>query len=573
MRKITAKISQLKIKLDKADIVFIALISVPTLVKIYVAYLSQPFGIQYEIVSNISFGAWVAGIWRPEQILSRSGTGVQFLLPYIISWALRFDWGLRPVLFFCVLSNAAAVLAIYKLAFEFWDKKTALIACGLLSLNWHFWWWSNTLLPEIPAVASITIALLFFYLGVQGKRTFYLWLAGTFYAVGFLFKYTAGAMLFVFLTFLIMKFTLRNRKEIDFLKSLGHVLAFFTLVICAWGFYNVSVLHIGAFQPILGNAQMNRVGNDLGSFYQRILFYAYKTPTVLSLLVSMFSILGAITAIKHRSYGDVLTLSWIVTFFLGSSILIPSSHDQYMTIWTPALVLLAARGISEFDYSLKQRLGKRQVIKTILIVIPILTLFSTYCIDPIPLLNIGIVDGSFQIELRALRVAHERILQAATSSVIRADLVELLREIQSYNLTPIYHFEEAVLLLSFLAPLITSLILKLRGRKKSPQFYFFSVLFFLTDLIRRLVFATTLFPLRLLLGKKKVSLIWHKLQRFKIDLIDLIKVDVEDLRLEVLQGAGKVITDNKIGRIITKSFKTHRLKDLTKAYVYAWKKF
>jgi len=89
---------------------------------------------------------------------------------------------------------------------------------GLFVLsNWHFWWWSNTLLADAPNVLLMTLSVYSYYRGTRQGNVLALWYSGVLLILSVLMKFSSIVLIFLFLFdgFQIITLGLEARGEIS----------------------------------------------------------------------------------------------------------------------------------------------------------------------------------------------------------------------------------------------------------------------------------------------------------------------------------------------------------------------
>lgn len=403
-------------------------------IKLVTASICHPLGItKLEIETNLSFGAFLAGEWEPEQIMPVT-YGVQFLTPYIISWALRLGLDLRIILYINVISNIITGLLVYALVSTLYGRRAGVIACGLISFNWHYWFWSNTMLPEGPLVALMTGSTLLFLIGVEKDKRAHLWGAGTLLALAFLAKYSAIILLLVFLAYVILTKGLKYLTDVRFYEFL----CFFFLPLVGWCIYDIRALGINPLDMLMGNLRIGGFSLYLLSGIWRLLGYIVKIPAMLTLPPCIFALLGFALALKSKKNEDLLPILWLLLFLVAFSLMTPSVYGHYMVHWSIPLVMFSAKGL---DYLFK--VVTRRELSFLII---LFCMFATYNVQPFPF---------YQGELKP---AHMKILMMST--LLTGKTADLYYRIMNYRLYLRFLVEDILLIASFIAPLIVYSILR-----------------------------------------------------------------------------------------------------------------
>jgi mannosyltransferase len=317
-----------------------------------------------------AFGLGTKGLWHDEAFSAAIArlefptmwkaiidgdvfNGLYYLLLH--QWVKAGDgevWLRLPSVMFGIL----AVLALFVLCRHLFDVKTALIASTLLAINSFFVQYEQEARPYSLAVALVVLATYLFVLAVEGDSVF-CWLRyGAISAVAIYAHVFAAYVVFAH----VLSLTLLHRRP-----RLKHALASYALT----ALLVAPLLVVAQRSSILQRAFIKPP--DVGSFVSlflhltgaggvstrggRLLLLAYFVVCSAAIL---FMGRQALEQRKNRTTGTYpptawsfwLILLWLVvpvlTSFIVSVLLTPSFFPRYLLVVLPALVIIAAIGVS-----------------------------------------------------------------------------------------------------------------------------------------------------------------------------------------------------------------------------------
>ena len=268
------------------------------------------------------------------------------LIPTIFSILFQLGLGIGAVSIVGPIFNIFACTVTFVLVSRLYGKEIGVVSSVLLSMNWHFWSFSASILTDVPGSAMIIITLYTFYRGVEESSEVHLWLSGLFYALSILTKWTNVLILPICIFYLIATHRLRSLS----FKGICGTGIFFLAPMIVWILFNL-VRFGDAFGPIVYGYQIGigyRLGGRVHAIVHRfpILYYVYYTPYVLSVPCFILAVIGFIAALRmqDRRRGWILH-SWTILFLSALSLLIPFKDERYIVYWTPALMTFSSIGI------------------------------------------------------------------------------------------------------------------------------------------------------------------------------------------------------------------------------------
>lgn len=170
-------------------------------------------------------------LWFDEAEYMAKSKSIAFNFDWFTSWSPRkpilLAWIFVPFLkigfsepalrFILVLFSIAGVWFAYYVSKEFFDKNVALITTALMAVFWVNLFFSIRFMVDMPATTLILASLYFFVKGyVKKENPKYIWLAGAFFALGFLMRVSYGIFIFPLLIYMLLeeKFAILKNKQV-----------------------------------------------------------------------------------------------------------------------------------------------------------------------------------------------------------------------------------------------------------------------------------------------------------------------------------------------------------------------
>ncbi|MBU0667200.1 MAG: glycosyltransferase family 39 protein [Nanoarchaeota archaeon] len=257
--------------------------------------------------------------------------------------------GFDSVMHFRILSLfffAGVLFLTYKISSVLFNKKIGFFSIVILGFTPVFFQHSFQLLTGIP---STFFALLSIYLLLK-KRFFS---AGVMFALGVLFRYPQGLILFGIICFFVsLFFSSKNYKQIFFQGLLffaGLFLIIFTFIIINLFMYasTSDSIVVAAFYPFLkaSEHQANPV-YALVSFWDNLLFYPKNI--LFSNFSYAFLLVGLFFLFKNKFFSSQKNILFFVPLFLFLYFsLIVNKQARFAIIFIPYLAIIAGLGFEK----------------------------------------------------------------------------------------------------------------------------------------------------------------------------------------------------------------------------------
>jgi hypothetical protein len=238
---------------------------------------------------------------------------------------------------FCVVAFAlAALLAMYWVVRQLFDRTTGLIAAALWATLPTTILWSRQVMLEVPTVAMILIAL-GCYLKYRSSNSI-LWLALTAVTTALAFFTKQWAGFFAIVLFIDLLITLGPKKTF----ALRHILAmgFVAVVIGAY------MLLSSRYAALSGSLVRGENGWQHLLTVGNWIYYLKAMPDVLGWPMIAFMTLGLFIAVSSTNtiYNLRLPMLWAIVFYLFASV-IAYKEPRYFYLFVPAAVILTAGGL------------------------------------------------------------------------------------------------------------------------------------------------------------------------------------------------------------------------------------
>lgn len=169
------------------------------------------------------------------------------LMSFLFSMFYKIGFNELSLRFLMLVFSIFGVYLTYKVATDFFNKKTGLIAAFLSSAWWVDIFFSLRFLTEIPSAVFLLASLHFFYLGyIKKQGAKFMWLFSIFFALGFLTRVATGVMIVPFVIYILLeekwRFILNKNLWISLLFMLLVITPFFI-----WLFINYPQDPLGHF--------------------------------------------------------------------------------------------------------------------------------------------------------------------------------------------------------------------------------------------------------------------------------------------------------------------------------------
>jgi 4-amino-4-deoxy-L-arabinose transferase-like glycosyltransferase len=243
---------------------------------------------------------------------------------YPDSWAylstvFKINTAWNAVTWIAPFLGVLSIVFTYLLTKELFNKKIAMIAALLMSLEWHYWWYSSQFLSDGPVV-SFFIGSLYFFIIAQRRPVFYV-PAAIFAGFSFLTKYWGLVLLPIFFVYLVYKYKFQWLKN----NYMWIGVLFFVLVLSPWLIYN-QVNFNSFFYPVIRQMTEGSVGTvsfqgfDGGLLrsmlvsFSGVFFYFLTIPYYISVPGALFFLFGFWLLLKKKFSGNSIILLLVFVF-------------------------------------------------------------------------------------------------------------------------------------------------------------------------------------------------------------------------------------------------------------------
>lgn len=250
--------------------------------------------------------------------------------------------------FLCIWNIAIMTILIccaYIIGKQFFGQKVGYLAALLIGWNWHIGWYGQRLLLDAGMMAFEFLTIVLYLRYIRNGDLKYLFASGLAAALTIWTKETALFLLPPIIVLLMLK----NRQKISYTPI----------------FLVAVIIGISPFMYICNM----RYGNPLFPFVSRwtqfqaaspglVLntYYVMQIPFSISLIVSLFLILGIILLIKKRNYLFLVWGAFPIAFYM---FIVPfGGWDYYLINYTPILLTIAAVGLENVTDIFIKKWGK-----------------------------------------------------------------------------------------------------------------------------------------------------------------------------------------------------------------------
>jgi 4-amino-4-deoxy-L-arabinose transferase-like glycosyltransferase len=370
-------------------------------------------------IMYIEMAEYVAGL-RPNE----PGGGVwggpyrTSILVLLLSSLLRCNFGLQAFSILEIFFNFSSCILTYYLATRFFGEETGILSSILLSLNWHYWWYSSSILVEVPA--SFTILLVLLSLDIASKSKSMMWwgLTGVALAFSVLMRVTNWMIILPIAIFLYQKI----RKDPSYWSKAFLAFSVFLVFVMAFG---LSIYHL--YGKVLWESLIRRwlfllgvgrikerhyLGGDSATYVQSFpqLYYLFFAPFSYSLIGCLLAGVGLIDVLREKSDRErvITLLSWLLFFPLSFS-LVGGWDERYSVYWAPAVFILMAHGLQIV------RKANSRVFKVLLL----FACISVYDAALIPFVDVTVNPPFllFRNDIFGMRLGHSRVLRGIQNIV------------------------------------------------------------------------------------------------------------------------------------------------------------
>jgi len=260
------------------------------------------------------------------------------VLIYLISLVLNIETGSQILI---SLFFSAAIIGIFLLAKELFNKKVGVISSILLISAPFILHWTPKIMNDIPA---LTLSLFLFYFLFKWKNTgknLFLIFGGIFCGLSFLMRFTS--LMFIPLSFIVLILISSSLKKK--IKSVSYFLLS-TILVCLPYILWVELTQ-GSFISLILKAQkiaaesIPMVINPV--FYLEAAFMIVALPCILGLLIYISNLIINKDKILKS---EIFLILWFLSFLIYFS-LTPHKEVRYFLPAIPPLFILSAYGYSK----------------------------------------------------------------------------------------------------------------------------------------------------------------------------------------------------------------------------------
>lgn len=260
--------------------------------------------------------------------------------------------------FFPGVFGVLGLMITYGFAKKLYDRKTGLMAAGILGTCFEYWLLSKTVITDLTLFVFFNAVLIFFFWGYRtGKRNYY-YLCYLFAGLATLDKGPIGLLLpgFVLTVFLCLR---RDFKEFIYLR-LPTGLLLYALVAGSWYYMMYAIHGMDFINNFLGVHNFLRATQSEHPrwdvwWYYTMIFFAGCLPWCWTLPAAI------IKAVKRRCLPEIdMTTGFLLTWALVVNIFYQCMATKYTTYTLPALLPIAIL-MARYLYK-RETLVKRTVI-------------------------------------------------------------------------------------------------------------------------------------------------------------------------------------------------------------------
>ena len=260
--------------------------------------------------------------------------------------------------FFPGVFGVLGLMITYGFAKKLYDRKTGLMAAGILGTCFEYWLLSKTVITDLTLFVFFNAVLIFFFWGYRtGKRNYY-YLCYLFAGLATLDKGPIGLLLpgFVLTVFLCLR---RDFKEFVYLR-LPTGLLLYALVAGSWYYMMYAIHGMDFINNFLGVHNFLRATQSEHPrwdvwWYYTMIFFAGCLPWCWTLPAAI------VKAVKRRCLPEIdMTTGFLLTWALVVNIFYQCMATKYTTYTLPALLPIAIL-MARYLYK-RETLVKRTVI-------------------------------------------------------------------------------------------------------------------------------------------------------------------------------------------------------------------
>ena len=221
--------------------------------------------------------------------------------------------------FFILILSVISVIGVYYLGKEFYNKKIGLLSCFFASVFYLNLFFTYRLQVDIPSLAFVVFAILFFYRYSKSNSNKELYIGTVLIAIGTLFKQSSAFILLAFFLYFL------TTEKLNFLKKKEMWIAALIFILIELPYIIWGYIKFNGFVFTQAASQIPPTTNYFINSWVVLKNYLTLFPTYLSWPLLIIFILGLLSMYK---------------LFIGFDILIKNKDKRLNRDWFIFLVLL-----------------------------------------------------------------------------------------------------------------------------------------------------------------------------------------------------------------------------------------
>ena len=362
--------------------------------EIYLSLFSSPF-LHIDSSEYLANGMWLAGFDNIGCTAFSRNIGFSLLISLFVVFKLQLFVWLLP-LFFKIYS-LISVFVLSRIMFSK-SRDLQILSTILLTFNWHYAWWGNSLLTTVPATSLSMIALACLYKWVSNREPKYLFLTILISVACFYIRYLQGIILclFTILYVMVMKSEEPQKRAI----LLARVVIPLFLLLLPWCLFNWKYFEDPTYGVTMFYARgvTRRMQEPLDPvYYIRLIPFLVSAPCVFMAVVGFVNL-------ARRWAGEEASrflVAWSIFIYSVMSMTL-AQLDRYATFFTPFLLILCSLGLKVV----------RRISSLLFIIILLLSCISTADYHIMPVVRIS----DFTIRERPIYLGIQRIVSLQGSN-------------------------------------------------------------------------------------------------------------------------------------------------------------
>jgi 4-amino-4-deoxy-L-arabinose transferase-like glycosyltransferase len=278
-------------------------------------------------------------------------------LPFLVATSFLVDGEMFVKLILIIVFTNTGIIATYYLGKTLYDKEIGCLASAFIASFPLYIFFGQKILTETIFVTFSTLALMFFYLGIEKSRK-YLYLCGVFSGLSFLTKYF-GMFLWIFYLLYIL---FRKKLELIFEKETWVGVLLFLLTISPWAFLGV----INYKNPVGGMIENIEIFSSAS--HQPFHFFFINAHLMFGFSILLVPIALYFFSKEKNKPGILLLISTIVPLLIFS--FAHHKEARYLISFAPSFAVSMA-------YVIKRMKKKTRTLAILLVIFFILQGFFT----------------------------------------------------------------------------------------------------------------------------------------------------------------------------------------------------